>query len=639
MNTHERLYAIEQHCHAYHYPPALTRACLDYLSGTGTLAQAQQEWQAAGAPQQHFYPVLAYAHTLNSASVQLDPIDFRLIDLGLMSGYAFAFFSTIGWHGPVRQAYEYLLEQGQTEEQVVQEALKGLSSLLSTSLYSTNPYLVPATGRPATLAQLLLTYLPDRFEMLRAAAQGVQNGQLMLIHLLLAAQPPLVELVWQLCQEIQEEPVSSPAALGVAAQRLLKLDPERFTPWARQIALPASNVSLQSNRLALQALLEQGIEQHLDLVVAIVHSPAPRGLYWRSLPQLLALRALYKYDPERFRPLVEEAAFSRNLLVGEEAIALLRETGVEEARPVLQRCIAGAPATTAQRALSLLLNQPWDDQLVYARTLLTHPSSAIRKQVGKWLIKNDTELIEQAAPMLNHSQAAIRLTAMQLLQQIGGEQARTMLAARLEVEPMQSLRHAILNVIGLPGDDDPAHAAQPPTVKTLTAKAERLARYLPAPVMGWLDLEQIPTLRWKNGAPVPPGVLSYLLYRQSRVKNHRELNPEVAQALELIDCNRAGNAALALFRGWLGNGAKMSERWLLPLLGPMADERLIQPMRQQIDAWAKLAKRGLAAKMIEILAQMESKAARDEVADIARLYKRIFIGKVAKEALRSAGAA
>ncbi len=78
----------------------------------------------------------------------------------------------------------------------------------------------------------------------------------------------------------------------------------------------------------------------------------------------------------------------------------------------------------------------------------------------------------------------------------------------------------------------------------------------------------------------------------------------------MIETTSAGLLALALYRGWLNDGAKARHVRLLPLISALADDRLAPHLRRQIEEWGPTNRRNLAASLLRTLAQMESETAR-----------------------------
>ncbi|HEU4329299.1 MAG TPA: DUF4132 domain-containing protein, partial [Roseiflexaceae bacterium] len=152
------------------------------------------------------------------------------------------------------------------------------------------------------------------------------------------------------------------------------------------------------------------------------------------------------------------------------------------------------------------------------------------------------------------------------------------------------------------------------------------------PPAAWADAAKLPPLRWKEGAPLPKDAVAYLIYRQSRAKPDR-LDPQIAPALALIDRASTGGLALALWEGWLARGADNQEARLLPLIGALADERLVPLLRKQLDSWAKTNRRQLAIAAIGALAIQGGDLALSELDDLIQHAKSPRMRQAADSAL------
>src|SRR5262249_30692120 len=114
------------------------------------------------------------------------------------------------------------------------------------------------------------------------------------------------------------------------------------------------------------------------------------------------------------------------------------------------------------------------------------------------------------------------------------------------------------------------------------------------------------------------------------------LDTRIQQALPLIDRSASGDLALALFNGWIGQGASSGQAWCLPLVCALADERLIPPLRQHIDDWTKNARGALAARAVEAMAYIASDLALSEIQHLAERAKHSQVKAAAQKALTDA---
>lgn len=616
MQATERIESIAQHCRAlrYPFPESFITAICHYLAGNGSLLVIQQEWQTT-IPRIPYSYALQFITFANSNPEYLDEIDLRLLDICAATGTMNAFFSKIAVAGPVEQARDHLRATNLNESTII-EALMGC------------PEFYDNAGNPTVLGRLILAYIPEQFsEMLTILNKRPFRQPL--FRLLLIAQPEdYLDMAWQVAKTAHGREADAYAA------ELLKADPARFTDWARQVARDTIQDNGFYHHQTLEALLELDPAQHIDLALEAAH--APLGGRWNNgRSQYIGLKAAYRFDPVKYLSLVEEAAVSPNSYMGKCAVDLLKDADFEQTRPTLQRCVAGSDMEVALPALDALLEHKWPERQPYMLSLLPHRSKALRDALIGWLVKEGGCVIEPLATSLAHTNADARLAAVQTLQRIGGEQARALLAARLDAEKSLKVKQAILDVVGVATVADSSEAVSTSPVEALTAEADATLKRVAKSAFPWFDTAQMPGLRWKDDGPVPQVVISYLLYLQSRVKISK-LDERIRQALPLIERNSSGDLALALFNSWLGQGAASAEAWCLPLVCALADERLIHLLRQSIDGWAKGVRGAIAAKAVTAMALIENDLALAEINDVAERVKHSQVKSAAQQALTDA---
>ncbi len=116
-----------------------------------------------------------------------------------------------------------------------------------------------------------------------------------------------------------------------------------------------------------------------------------------------------------------------------------------------------------------------------------------------------------------------------------------------------------------------------------------------------------------------------------------QLDLNARRMLALLDRKSTPELALTLLTGWVKQGANAKESWLLPLIAAMGDDRLVQPLRRQIDAWGKKSKRrAMGIKAVQTLALLNSDLALTEVSDLARHFKSGQIKQAARQAFAEA---
>jgi hypothetical protein len=630
MQATARIEAIAQQClqTTYSYPEPLVTAICQYVSGNGTLAPVHQEWQRAmnsspGPSNGVRYFPDRFVVVSDPDAEHLDEIDLRVLDICKATNTLNYFFTKIAAAGPVQEACNYLLAQGMTTQEII--------SILGNCHHFEN-----GSGTLNALGRLLISYIQDQFaEILQYLATTNNTSFRKYAFRILCKEQPTgyIDLAWQLVQ-----PTSIPEADEFAAE-LLKVDPARFTDWARQVA----HDTILHNQLyqysTLETLMKLDPARHIDLAIEAAH--APQGARWyRSKLQQTGIEAAYHYDPVQYLPLVEEAAVAPNADLGKLAIRLLKGADFKQARPILQRCVASGDIDAALLALDVLLKYDWPERQSYMLSLLVHRSKQIRDELLKGFMKeslfNDKEqLVKALVPYLSHPNADARLTTIQALRLIVPQQAPALLAPRLDVEKSLKVKQAILDVVGVTTLADAAQSSSASPRDALITEAEAALKRITRPPLPWFSLDQMLALHWKDGESVPPVVLSYLLYLQSRVKTV-ELDHHIKQALTLLDRNNQGDLAQTLFNGWIGHGAKSEQSWCLPLICALADERLIYPLRQYIDGWVKSSRGALAAKAVGAMALIESDIALAEINNMVERVKHSQVKAAAQKALNDA---
>ncbi len=627
MQATERIEAIAAGCRAIRppLPESLISAMCQYLAGQGTLAQVQKEWKAGGYATAYPYYRGRFIVLSETSAERLDQLDLRLLDICLATNILHDFFSVTAVNGPVFQARDYALAQGTEEASIIAALMECHNFLQKDEQEHTSP---------TALGRLLLTYIPGHFDEILKHLNPTNwshNGSPLFSLLMLARPENYLDLGWQVAQHVQLNQADQFTA------ELLKADPAKFTAWARQIATSTIQQQSQYEYPTLAVLLALDPAQHIDLAVQAAKAPPPTQRWYSPQMQCIGIEAAYRFDAITYLPLVADAATSSHPTLGKLAVNLLKDADFEQARSILQNSVARGHREAALLALDVLLEHNWPERQTYMLSVLPHRSKQVRDALIKWLVKEGESIVEPLAPSLAHSNADARLTTVQALQQIGGERARALLAARLDQEKSLKVKQAILDVIGVAALTDGAPQEQTSPAEALVAEAEAALKRVAKPALLWFASDQMPPARWRNGEPVPPVVLNYLLYRQSRVKNNT-LDERVQQALPLLERDSLGNLALAQFNGWIWQGAKSEQAWCLPLVCALADARLILPLRQHIDGWTKGVRGALAAKAVGAMALIEGDLALAEINDLAERVKHSQVKNAAQKALNDAAA-
>ncbi len=627
--TNERLEQIATQCRTRYrpFPEPLISAICAYLGGSGSLLQVRREWKAAKMSNDYYF---GHFIVLSSPRPeQLDEMDLRILDICLVIQAAGTYLHQFADSPVLEQIHQHMLKLRMGAPKIIKALMTCHSFIKKTA----EDQVVPTA-----LGRLLLSYLPEHFEVMlkQLSAHPYSYTTQPFFYLLLAARPEgYLDMVEQVAR------ATHPNQQDWYVAELLKADQARFTVWAREVATASIQNTQSYYYYALEALLKADPARHLDLALAAAKAPLTNRWHHTKL-QCIGLEAAFRFDAVKYLPLVEEAAISTSYYYGLKAVELLKEADFEQARPILQRCIASGQTDVTLKALEVLKEHSWPERRSYAISLLAHPSKRMRTAVLGWLWgetfrEEQAALVDEIIPFLTDKRLYVRHSAVLALQQIKDERIPGILAARLDKEKASQVRFSILDTAGVAEVITPPAATPRTPAETLVAEAEAVLKYAPKAPLSWFDPAQAPALRWADGEPVPPVVVNYLLFRQSRATN-AALAGEIRQALSLFDRATTGDYALALWNGWAGKGARSDEAWCLTALCALADERIIQTLRQNIDGWSKGARSALAAKTVLAMAYISSDLALAEISHLAERGKSGQVRIAAKNAINASAA-
>jgi Domain of unknown function (DUF4132) len=634
MDESEQIQLISTRCRQFGYPVALVDAIVGSLRGEAPLSRVEAEYAAFRALQQASWPsylnVLFQglaAHGLRHfhgfapyivlhASDSLSTLDRRVLDICVALDSVSDVFAVTILGGPIMAIRDDLVARGFDDATILRYAVGD---------GHWNYFLIPETRTITALGHFVLSYLPGHADDVLAVLRS-PDGLLSVpgesfIQLLLAADPPLVDLAYHDARQVKD-PATGVA--GRCAAMLLAVDPERFTPYIRSFAR------------------RDGMGDSVD-----------RGA---------ALTALLRHDPQRHLDLAEDAVVDADVEhVALPVVTLLHDYDGPEVNRVLQRCAAEGDLAVALPALETLLARSWEGQEEFVASLLPHRSKRMRDRAAAWLTARGESIAGTVAPYLEHGSADTRLAAVAVLGGIKGEAARRLLLERRARETAPRVKEAILGTLQVQSPEGGEDEQAPGDVVALRAEAEAAATTQGAQgVPAWFDPAGVGGLRWTDGRPVQPAVTGYLLACQTRTRV-LALDPRVARVVPHLDPATTGDAALVLWTGWTtyaGPAQKPRPRYpwvpttdysapardvgVLGLIAALArragDERLIPLMRAQIDAWAAGRRGAVAAQTVAALALIGSDRALAEVDDITRRVKHAQVKRAAQAALEDAAA-
>lgn len=612
---------------------ALAQTITAYLEGSGPLEDVRVAWEAeperhTAAPIYFAWRDIAELMALAKNQGPMSELDLRYVAVTALIHSFPDVINSLGTNERKQQALEFL-RQEQPGPRIL------LMAVVATLFYA-----FEKNGQLTPLGEYLLTYVPGVIDAL--AAQNDPSHQVWrfsypwnyvgLVQLLLSATPPDLERAWLVVRQASQTDAAFGSAINACARLLFKHDPLRATAWARELV--KTHPDAWARQAALHHLIQRDAAAHVDLAVEIARSPIASEnwgelhLYWE------AVRSAYRFDPVAYFPLIEAAALDRqHPSIAERAVRELATTLNEQTRALLQRCVTSNILLASKEALKALLQQPWEGMQTFIVSLVNHPFSYIRQQAWDWLAQQGEASIEPLAALLADRSPATRLAAAQTLGQIGTERAAALLFARVEIEKTAKIRQAIALIMDDLQTSDHRSLAR----EDVLQRALWLRRYVPAPALSWFNPEEAPALRWTTSAQVPPFVLGYLLYRQSRQKEPGKLDDYARRVLSLLDRSASGDLALALFTGWLENAARPKEAWLVPLACALGDARLVARLQKTIESWQKGRQFTLSLQLLPAMSLIEDAATRDALKDLAKRLRRLKLKHAAKAALAAAG--
>jgi hypothetical protein len=277
----------------------------------------------------------------------------------------------------------------------------------------------------------------------------------------------------------------------------------------------------------------------------------------------------------------------------------------------------------------------WKPKLVEPElwSLLEHKSKPVREAAARALARLGESVVLPAAKRLEHKKADVRSAAVMLLDTVATPAAIEQLELRLERESNDDVRDAILTAL----QEVHARQGRVPTRADVAARIERAAAKLASPVAEWLGEDSLPSLKWKDGAPLTPREVRYLCYRQSRA---REIAPDIEARPMYALLDRASSApfARAVLDRFVASGAEATDRWALAIAGCLGDDFLVTALVMQIREWADQNRGKLAEYAVAALALLGTDAALLAVDAISIRYRSKMknVGRAAADAFASA---
>ncbi|GAB4196279.1 MAG: hypothetical protein OHK0022_13670 [Roseiflexaceae bacterium] len=589
------------------------QAVVRYLNGEIALADVLEEQNRST---RGYLPLNDIATAMEGGD-QLTEVDLRMLELNHALRQLHTALNALGKRRLLFQARDQLVARGMREQHVV-------GACLTNSFY-----LFDQDGTLLPCGLLMLSYLPDRLDLLLQSVALLHDTglQLNVAHLLLHTEAPPLNQIWELINTS-----SHFYGIGGMFKRLLELDGERASAWARETlaSTAAAALSFPDVKTLLTLLVQTGQPANLAAVAGIARLGHPNPHEARAYDAAEALLA--HAPPEAYAGLALELSESQQPAIQLSAVQMLGRQPIEQVLPALQRCVAASNPVVAMAAISGLQAQPWAGNEAYMAGLLAHQSKEVREAAAAWLAQRGDAVTGQIAPLLAHRSADVRLSAAVLLGRIASEQARALLAVRLDVEKSEKVRRAIIDAAGAATAAAPEAQADPRAA--FLSEAEAAMRRIKQPVLPWLDPAST-GLRWSDGTALPGTAVAYILYRQSRHKQPQP-DPQIAPVLAQLDPESAAAFAEALWQRWQAEGQQAKESWCLILAGALCGDRLVGPLHTKIEEWAKAGRGALAAQAVYALAVIGSDLALTSLDGIATRIKHNQVRTAARKALHDA---
>ena len=203
-------------------------------------------------------------------------------------------------------------------------------------------------------------------------------------------------------------------------------------------------------------------------------------------------------------------------------------------------------------------------------------------------------VIEKAQSLLadkKHSQ----LGAIELLTRIGDEAAKQTLLEALKKKQSAEIRRALsdsleglgheLTLEELLGDQTAADV--------LAAIDKAKAKRLPKSAGDWLVIEDLPKLFAQDGSVFSEKVIIELICVQAK---HKTISPAPDNLVlfGLIDNDKSGDFALALYQQWLVSSSDAKDKWALTLAGMLGDLRILPALTDPLQGWGEQGRNKLA---------------------------------------------
>jgi hypothetical protein len=290
---------------------------------------------------------------------------------------------------------------------------------------------------------------------------------------------------------------------------------------------------------------------------------------------------------------------------------------VELWRLALENC----PAAFLTRLEDILCGKSKPLRELAAKALAKHEGNTFAPKAGELLSSNRTEARAGAAEFFVHHVAPDMFKTIE-----------TALAVE-KSDLVREVLHRALLAMGQPV------CVQQDFGQVLTSILKQSTK-LKAPATAWLKVESLPGLSTTDGQSLAPGILTFLLAKQSK---HKEISaaPDIVPLLSHIDRETSAPFALALVEGFLNSEQAASDRWALALGGLLGDRRVIPPLLARIPEWCENSRHKLAEYAAQAIALLPGNEPLMVLDTLANRYRSKFknVGAACAAAFNAAAAA
>lgn len=307
----------------------------------------------------------------------------------------------------------------------------------------------------------------------------------------------------------------------------------------------------------------------------------------------------------------------------------------------MRSCLQNSQSGSTEFYLQRYAERGCQTLLPLFHELLTGSSKKLRSLAVQAIVQTgDQSAHDKALEYLSAKKAEARLGGIALLQALGGPEAQRALKDALKDEPREKVRDQIkASLKEFPKGEDLADTERPKPLglRDLPGLLAEEEPRLNEPKAPWLAIEKLPPLLLRNRKPLSLLGLRFLIAKQAKIKAV-SLSPEIAPVLSLLQRQKTGDFASALFEQWQSSKQAASDHWVLTLCGALGDHRMLVALKEPISEWVKKSRHKLAEHAARAIALLPGPEALITLASLGERYrtKHRNVGRACHEALAEA---